>query len=424
MSFNTGLSGLNAANTDMSVIGNNIANVGTIGFKTSRAEFADMYLTSKIGSGAYCSNIYQQMNGGNISGTGRDLDLAIDGQGYFVLNNNGETFYSRAGAFYTDNKGNIINSNGDKLQGYSIDGNGNIAYGNLTDLQVTSASVKAKSTSKIGFAVSLDSNAKVIEKTVKGENDIEKETFDPQNPDTFNWSTNTTIFDSQGNKHNLTNYFVKRANNQWEMYSLVDGRNPGNPANADMPKPQVIEFDSKGELKSAKVIDLGKWIPAIKNGENWQSNGTEEGNLSIDLTGSLQINSEFGINSAGIKQDGYASGLLTKINIDADGKLFANFSNGQSRVVGQLALATFANEQGLDALSGNKWRATYAAGNPAVGVPNTGLAGKISAGALEDSNVDLTAQLVKMIVAQRNYQANAKTIETESTLAQTIINLR
>jgi len=416
MSFNTGLSGLNAANTDMSVIGNNIANVGTIGFKSSRAEFADLYLTSKIGSGAYCSSIYQQMGGGNISPTGRSLDLAIDGQGYFILNNNGENFYSRAGAFYTDNKGNIVNSGGDKLQGYSVDGNNNIRYGNLTNLQVSNTNIGAKSTSNIGFALSLDSNAKIIDSKVNP--------FDATNTATFNWSTNTTIFDSQGNKHNLTNYFVKNSNNNWTMYSLVDGRNVNDPT-SNKPVANTVTFNEQGQLmQNSSLIDLGNWVPATKNNDVWQNNGTQENSLKIDLAGSLQLNADFGLNSAGIKQDGYASGLLTDLNIDADGKLFASFSNGQSKVIGQLALATFANEQGLEALSGNKWRATYGAGNPAVGVPNTGLAGKISAGSLEDSNVDLTAQLVKMIVAQRNYQANAKTIETESALAQTIINLR
>jgi len=412
MSFNTGLSGLNAANADMGVIGNNIANVGTTGFKTSRAEFADLYLSSKIGGGVYLAGVQQNMGGGNISSTGRSLDLAIEGQGYFVLNNNGETFYGRAGAFYTDKNGQIIDSSGSVLQGYAVDANNNIKYGTLANLELPSTSINAKATSKISFAVSLDTKAK----------SINAEEFNPEDASTFNWSTNNNIYDSQGNVHNLVNYFVKDANNNWTMYTLIDGRNP-NDATSNVPAQNHLTFNEQGELIEGNKIDLGNWQPATEQ-NGWHHNGTAINNLTLDLSGSLQINTDFALNSAGIKQDGYGSGLMTGLNISEDGKMFANFSNGQSKIIGQLALATFANEQGLEAVSGNKWRATYDAGNPVVGVPKSGLAGKIKAEALEDSNVDLTAQLVQMIVAQRNYQANAKTIETESTLAQTIINLR
>jgi len=411
MSFNLGLSGLNAASADMNVIGNNIANVGTIGFKASRAEFADLYLAGKTGSGSYCSNVFQQMNGGNINGTGRNLDLAIDGQGYFIVQNNGEQFYTRAGAFYPDQNGNIINSSGDILQGYALDANGKIKNGTLENLALTTTAMPAHTTTKLSFAVSLDSNSAIKHDKTNADNAYK---FDPKNEDSFNWLTNTTIYDSQGNAHDMVNYFVKTASNNWDVYTLVDGE--------QLQKAKSITFDVNGKLdpQTAK-IELGDWQPKDASGKN---NGAAQTPLSIDLTASIQANNKSALSSAGVSQDGYKSGLLTNVNVDENGQLFATFNNGQTQIIGQVALATFANEQGLESASGSKWRATIAAGNPAIGAAHSGLSGKISAGALEDSNVDLTAQLVKMIVAQRNYQANAKTIETASTLSQTILNIR
>ncbi|MDM9650997.1 flagellar hook protein FlgE [Pseudomonas indoloxydans] len=432
MSFNVALSGLNAASTDLNVTGNNIANVATTGFKSSRAEFADVYLNSMLGAGqrtagsGVTSSVSQQMTGGNITSTSRGLDLAIDGGGYFIVNNGGDTYYTRAGGFYTDKDGLVVNSAGDVLQGYSeTDASGNIIPGQLRNLQVDSEGQPAQATGTVTGAYTLNSSAAVI--------DGAAHPFDPADSASYNWSTSSDIYDSLGNTHSLMQYFVKDDNNQWTIYTLINGRNPADPT-LTTPEDTPLEFNSTGALidPSPATVDIGDWVPAVEVNGVWQANGAEgsgasagvPGTLSLNIAGTRQTNSTFGVNSSGISQDGYAAGQLSGLSVDDSGKLFATYTNGQSKVIGQVVLASFANEQGLESISGTKWKETFASGEPAAGVPGAGLLGGIRSGALEDSNVDLTAQLVNLIVAQRNYQANAKTIETESAISQTIINMR
>ncbi|WP_028240721.1 flagellar hook protein FlgE [Stutzerimonas azotifigens] len=470
MSFNVALSGLNAASTDLNVTGNNIANVATTGFKSSRAEFQDVYLSSMLGSGqrtagsGATSSVSQQMTGGNINSTGRSLDLAIDGGGYFITRNGGDTYYTRAGNFYTDKEGYVTNSQGDILQGYTeTDASGNIIPGQLRNLKVDASGQPATATSTVTGAFTLNSSATAITAD-----------FDPKDSSTYNWSTSSDIYDSLGNTHSLMQYFVKDANNAWTMYSLVNGQNPANPASSE-PSAVRLSFDPSGNLDNVlqrtaldengdgeqdvdidgnllwetngvvdaegnpvdawttvstqPTLSLGTWTPAVQQGGAWIPNGatssaTTDGQLMFNLANTRQTNSTFGINSSGINQDGWAAGQLSGLSVDESGKLFATYTNGQSKVIGQAVLASFTNEQGLASVSGTKWRETFASGEPANGVPGSGLLGGVQAGALEDSNVDLTAELVRLIIAQRNYQANAKTIETESAISQTIINLR
>ncbi|KIY38096.1 flagellar hook protein FlgE [Pseudomonas sp. 10-1B] len=439
MSFNIGLSGLYAANKALNVTGNNIANVATTGFKSSRAEFADQYSNSVrgtsagktvIGSGVKTAAVSQLFTPGNINGTGQALDMAIDGNGFFALNDNGSKIYTRAGAFYSDKDGYVVSSSGAKLQGYAVDGNGKIIQGVLTDLQIDTSNLTPNPTGRISETVNLNSSATAPTETP----------FDPTNVNTYNYTFNTDVYDSQGNAHQLNQYFVKDAgSNSWTMYTTVDGRNPADPTQTT-PLVNTLPFKSDGTLDTAamtagpvpgglainanKSFNLDGWIPAQKNAAGvWAANGAiaHASGVNMDMLGTTQYNAASATTAK--SQDGFATGELSGLTIDQSGNLFANFTNGQDKVIGQVAIANFANLQGLTPMGGTTWKESYASGVPVIGAPDTGTLGQIAGGALEDSNVDLTGELVNLIKAQSNYQANAKTISTESTIMQTIIQM-
>ena len=439
MSFNIGLSGLYAANKALNVTGNNIANVATTGFKSSRAEFADQYSNSirgtssgknAIGSGVKTAAVSQLFTPGNINGTGQALDMAIDGNGFFALNDNGSKIYTRAGAFYSDKDGYVVSSSGANLQGYAVDGNGKIIQGILTDLQIDTSNLTPNPTGRISETVNLNSSATVPTETP----------FDPTKVNTYNYTFNTDVYDSQGNAHQLNQYFVKDAGtNSWTMYTTVDGRNPADPA-LTTPLVNKLPFKSDGTLDSAamtegpvtggltisanKTFNLDGWVPAQKNAAGaWSANGATASlsGVNLDMLGTTQYNAASATTAK--SQDGFATGELSGLTIDQNGNLFANFTNGQDKVIGQVAIANFANLQGLTPIGGTNWKESYASGVPVIGAPDTGTLGQITGGALEDSNVELTGELVNLIKAQSNYQANAKTISTESTIMQTIIQM-
>lgn len=439
MSFNIGLSGLYAANKALNVTGNNIANVATTGFKSSRAEFGDQYSQSirgtsggktQVGSGVKTMAVSQMFNPGNINGTGQALDMAIDGNGFFAMNDNGSRIYTRAGAFYSDKDGYIVNASGANLQGYGVDANGKVVGGVLTDLKIDTSNLAPNSTSRITEAVNLNSSA--IPPTVA--------TFDPTNVNSYNFTFNTDIYDSQGNAHQLNQYFVKNAGtNSWTMYTTVDGRNPTNPA-SPAALVNTLPFTTDGkldtvamaagpvtgglEINADKTFKLTGWIPAEKNAAGtWVANGAaaRAGGVTLDMLAATQYNAASATTAK--SQDGYATGELAGLTVDQSGNLFANFTNGQDKVIGQVAIANFANLQGLTPVGGTAWKESYASGVPVIGEPDTGTLGRIAGSSLEDSNVDLTGELVNLIKAQSNYQANAKTISTESTIMQTIIQM-
>ncbi|WP_395504563.1 flagellar hook protein FlgE [Ectopseudomonas hydrolytica] len=448
MSFNIGLSGLRAATKDLNVTGNNIANAGTVGFKQSRAEFADVYAASVLGSGSnpqgsgvLLGDISQQFNQGNINYTQNALDLAINGNGFFQVSNNGALSYTRAGYFGTDRNGFLVDNFGNNLQGYTVDGNGNLQTGVVGNLQIQTASQEPKATSSMSQVFNLNSTNSAPTNTP----------FDPADPTTYNSSTSTNIYDSQGNSHVLTQYFVKTEANQWQMNILIDGRSPTNPAAAapagTEPERYQLTFDASGQISSlAQIIDatttpptlgapitpagqfaISSWSPAVPDAGSptgWSLNGAQSnpGGFTVDMRGSTQFASSFAVNS--VSQDGYTTGELAGLEIDDTGVIFARYTNGQSKVQGQIILANFANVQGLTPVGKTQWVQSFASGEPVRNPPGSGTLGVIQAGALEDSNVELSDQLVNLIVAQRNYQANAKTIETESAIIQTIINLR
>ena len=584
MSFNIGLSGLYAANKQLDVTGNNIANVNTTGFKSSRAEFADVYSganrlgvgKNQVGGGVRLANISQQFKQGDINTTGNVLDMGIQGQGFFVLSDNGSRVYTRAGAFQPDKNNFVVTSDGLRLQGYAADGTGKIQKGVLTDLKIDTSALQPKATSLIDQGINLNSSATSIpfqvydnttpptmaafdptdpstyqrattstvqdadgvdhtmqqfyRKTgtnewtmytlIDGRNPydpgsttplsgtvdynsdgtisamtasttgvpagasytvknggfsidgwvpatqdpvsgdwvasgaagtvqdqgvtspalVANKPFDPSDESTYTRSFPTKVYDSQGNEHTMEQFYRKTGTNEWTMYTLVDGRNPFDPASTQ-PLTGTINFNSDGSVNSMTADNTGHpagssftvvnntfsmigWVPAAEDASgNWSSNGAvgDEAGMKMSMASTTSYNTETARMSQ--SQDGYATGILSNLSIDATGVLFATFSNGQSRAVGQVALASFANEQGLQQIGGTRWTETYNSGIPGIDSPKTGTLGAIESNSLEGSNVNLTQELVELIKAQSNYQANAKTISTESTIMQTIIQM-
>jgi flagellar hook protein FlgE len=445
MSFNVGLSGLYAANKSLDVAGNNIANVATVGFKSSRAEFADQYAQSirgtsggtNVGSGVYTAAVTQNFTQGALTtGTGRDLDLAINGNGFFLMSNNGEKLYTRAGNFHTDSSGYIVDNNGNNLQGFGVDANGNVKTGVLTDLKIDSSNMQPKATSSITIQSNLDSTTEVNTAAA----------FDPEKTETYDLTYSTQIYDSQGNGHSLDQYFRKTGLNTWDMYTLVDGRNVADPTSTT-PDVTSVSFDSAGNLvtpvpetttptpdpspnvkaQADGTFLISNWTPAqsktVGSTTTWAANGASmaTGGMKLDMLSTTQTNAAGG--AIAKNQDGNYTGQISAMNVDSSGNLFATYTNGQSKVIGQVALTSFANVQGLAPAGGTMWRETYASGIPVTGAPESGTLGNITGSALEESNVDLTGELVELIKAQSNYQANAKTISTESTILQTTIQM-
>ena len=466
MAFNIGLSGIRAAASDLNITGNNIANAGTVGFKSSRAEFADVYAASVLGSGSNATgsgvalaDAAQLFNQGNISFTENSLDLAINGNGFFVTSNNGAISYTRAGYFGTDSSGNIVNNAGERLQGFAVNAvTGQINQGVQTDLRVDTRSADPNATTGVVSTLNLNSTQtrptvwtqqydaayadyianNAVDATAPTAAEIAAAeaagqaaaaaTFDPTNSATYNSSTSVTIYDSLGNSHVMTKYFVKNDANSWDMYVLIDGRDVQSGVEASDPAfdPTTttrfdVDFNSVGELTTNQPFNLSGWVPLDSEG---QPTGADSpvNNLTINLTGSSQYASSFAVTS--VSQDGFTTGELAGLEIDDAGLLVARYTNGQTRVQGQVVLATFANQQGLTPLGNTAWSQSYASGEPVIGAPTTGTLGSIQSGALEESNVDISEQLINLIVAQRNYQANAKTIQTEDAVTQAIINLR
>ncbi|KAI2684691.1 flagellar hook protein FlgE [Pseudomonas sp. TNT3] len=440
MSFNIGLSGLFAANKQLDVTGNNIANVATTGFKSSRAEFEDVYSATKlgtgskvVGSGVRLANVSQQFTQGDISSTGNVLDMGINGSGFFVLNNSGSLSYTRAGTFKVDKDGYVTNTDGtSRLQGYGVDASGKIQNGMLTDLRIDTSNLAPKSSSAVSSTINLNSTDKVIDQTVATNK------FDPTKSETYSKQFNTPIYDSQGNQHEMNQYMVKTSANTWDTYTLIDGRNMDGslPTN---PVPSTMTFDSAGKLTQISTpvtppttpptstisneLKVTNWVPGTVTDGVWKANGASSNpdGVTIAMGNTTQYNADTARSIP--VQNGYATGQITNLTIDGSGVLLANFSNYQTKPIGQISLASFTNEQGLQAVGGTAWKETYSSGIPGYDSPETGSLGTIRSNSLEESNVNVTNELVDLIKAQSNYQANAKTISTQSTLMQTIIQM-
>ena len=407
MSFSITLSSIKAANTDLSVTANNIANVSTTGFKESRAEFSNLFNSSSygvsnnsVGGGVKLSQVAQQFNQGAMTSTGRSLDMAVSGDGLFVLNMNGERVYSRAGNFQNDAQGYVVNPQGARLQVFPPNPAGDgFDVSTLTDLKLTGTDSPPQATSLVELTFTLPALA----------SQPTAAPLDPANTNTFNVSSGgVTVYDSLGVSHIQTSYFVKTDTpNQWEVHNYIDGKAVG--------VPSMVEFSSTGTL--VNPADGRFTMTDFDPG-----NGAAPLALTLDITGSAQYGPDFTLRN--IAQDGYSSGKLDEIAIGVDGVVEARYSNGAAIALGQVALANFNNLQGMTPTGENAWAESQNSGVARIGAPKSSEFGELLSGTLESSTVDLTEQLVNMITAQRNFQSNAQMLSTQNELTQTIINLR
>jgi flagellar hook protein FlgE len=404
MSFAQGLSGLNASERQLDVIGNNVANASTVGFKGSEALFADVYANSigassgsSVGIGTTVASVQGNFGQGNITATTDPLDVAINGNGFFRLDTNGVVTYSRNGQFHIDKDGFIVNASGSGVTGYGVDASGAIIAANPSPLEVSTSDLTPHATAKGGIVLNLDSREAIIALP-----------FDVANPSTYNKASSITVYDSLGNPHTESTYFVKTAANVWTVYGSMDG--------AAGTSIGTLHFKPDGTLDTVLSPQPLSLTNVLING------AVSPFAFTLDFTGSTQFGSAFGTTS--LTQDGFSSGKLSGFSVADDGTMVGRYSNGQSRTLGQVVLANFANVQGLQPLSGNGYAETSASGQALVGVPGTGSVGALQSGAVEESNVDLTKELVDMITAQRVYQANAQTIKTQDQVMNTLVNLR
>jgi flagellar hook protein FlgE len=405
MAFSTALSGLTAASSDLDVTANNIANSNTIGFKEARAQFADVYAAgavnlnnSVIGQGVRLSSTAQQFTQGNISTSSSNLDLAISGDGFYTLKSANGYVYSRNGQFGEDKAGNVISSTGQALQVYPPLINGGFNTGTLSNLNLQTAQSAPLATTTGTVILNLPANT--TPPTVAP--------FNATNSQTYNQSTSTSVYDSLGNAYPATMFFsqVAAPPNTWTVNMTVNGASAG-PA-------QTLTFGSSGAVTApvGGVLNFNGFTP---------TSGALPMALAFNFNKTTQYGGQFGVTS--ITQNGYATGQLSTVAIDPTGIVSAVYTNGRSTQLGQLAMANFPNPQGLKQLGDTNWSETFTSGTVVQGVAASAGFGSIQSGALESSNVDLTTQLVKMITAQRAFQANAQVITTANQESQTIINI-
>ena len=407
MSFRIALSGLAAAQASLDVTANNIANANTNGFKQSRAEFTDVYATAfgsigslDTGAGVRLAQVSQLFTQGNIDFTGNALDLAVNGEGFFVLSDQGSNVYSRAGAFSVDRDGYVVNVNGQRLQAYpALNTLGtSFSTASLGDLQLLASTTPPNPTSTADISLNLDA----------GSADLGAGVIDIADPSTYNYSTSVVTYDSLGQPHTSALYFrkVDTATRTWDVRMVTDGDD------TQTTTVNTLTFDDLGQLTSAMPVNFGTYDPG---------NGASVMNVDYDFAGTTQYGSGFAVNN--LFQDGYATGRLSGLDIDESGGVLARFSNGQTAAMGKIALANFANPGGLSPLGDSTWGDTFQAGDRRLGEPGAGSYGFLQSGALENSNVEITEELVSLITAQRSFQANAQVISAADTVTQTVINI-
>jgi flagellar hook protein FlgE len=419
MSFQQGLSGLNGAAKNLDVIGNNIANVSTVGFKQARTEFADVYANSlygsggvQVGIGVQVVNVAQSFTQGNITATNNPLDVAINGDGFFRISDEGALSYTRNGQFHLDKDGYLVTNTGGNVTGYTsltLDANGDVTgAADLSNIQVDLNDLEPNATSRIDMVLSLDAGADALDPA----------NFDPTIPATYSFTTSTTIYDTLGDAHTLQAYYVKDVNNpgNWSMYAYLDGTTDqvvldGGAGDGS----HTLTFDNMGQLDPATAAIAGVTHPI-------PSGLAADLSLTFDFTGVTQFAGDSGLIS--VSQDGYTRGRVVGVSIDSNGVIFGRYTNGLTRPLQQLVLANFRNPNSLVSLGNNQWVSNSESGTEVLNVPGKGIAGVVQSGATEDANVDLTGELVNLIVAQRLYQANAQTIRAQDQILQTLVNLR
>ena len=426
------LSGLFAAQKDLSTTSNNIANANTVGFKESRAEFSDVYSSSifsnpktTVGGGVQPAMISQQFHEGSTRYTNNPLDLRVNGKGFFAVSNGmdyKDVSLTRAGEFKLNKDNYIVNSAGQYLRGLPVDAKGQASSVSLqasSPVQVPTEAGQPSASTKLDVGVNLPANQAAVTKTP----------FNFDDPDTYSKSTSTSIYDSLGNSYSMTTYFAKTADNTWEAYTTVTDKD-GNEKALDIDggeasggtgqKGVKLEFNSDGSLKTQKPTNP-KTVSMAAAGINLNGADTAQ-TLEINFDKPTQYASDFNVKK--INENGVVVGRLTKVDISPDGLLVANYSNGKSEYLGKVMLVTVPNEQGLTQIGGTQWRATPDSGAMLIGEPGKGSNGKIMSGALEESNTNMTIELVDLISAQRNFQANSRALEIDQGLQQTILQIR
>jgi flagellar hook protein FlgE len=399
MNFTKGMNALNAASKNLEVIGNNIANASTVGFKAGQLYFSEVLANSQSsagvavgGSGGGAHNVLPQFSQGNMESTNNPLDLALNGNGMFQLRDKGSLIYSRAGQFQLDQDGFVTNSAGARVQGFAANVDGTIATSTVVDLNFSSDPLPATATAAAAIEVNLDGR-----KAIK-----DPSGFSISDSSSYQNTTSIPVFDAAGNQHSMALYFVKTATSQWDVFASADGKQAGSQAIG------TLAFQANGEIDSA-ATRLPFTVPlTLSSGQTM--------NVSLDMSGTTAVNSDFVVSSSTV--DGCAAGQLTSYNVDASGLIRGRYSNGLTRNLAQVAVATFNNPQALRPLGSNGFAATAEAGIPVVSTPNTGMTGTIQSGSLEQSNVDLTAELVRLIEAQRIYQANAQALKAVDSVMQ------
>ena len=418
MSFQQGVTGLNSAGRNLDVIGNNVANASTIGAKSSRAEFADIYARSSGGGGSTgigvaVSTVAQQFGQGSFSATANSLDLAINGNGFFqVKDANGLVNYSRNGQFQVDRRGNIVNAQGLQLMGHQLSNGVGLGVGQAQPLSVPTVGIDPVPTTELTLEINLDSRSNLIDNALTPINFTDARTY--------NNSTSLTVYDTKGQAVSMTYFFQKASNDNWNMYAAANGQTL-NPDGLGNPQPiSSLTYLPDGSALSAPIGPFMFTVPATGVGTGVTTEPLV--NLKVDLSLLTQFGTVFG--PTNLTQNGSPPGRLASLKVFPDGTIMASYSSGQSSPLGIIELANFRNMQGLQPLGGNAWASTFASGEPVLGAPGNGNLGSLQASSLEESNIDLTNELVNMMVAQRIYQANAQTIKTQDQVMQTLVNLR
>jgi len=403
--FSIALSGLSAASTALDITSNNIANADTVGFKNSQAEFADVYASGAVnldsstgGEGVRIVTAAQQFSQGtSITEASTPLDMEINGNGFFTMKTPSGTVYTRNGQFSEDQNGNVISSTGAFLQVYPPTTNGGFNTGSLQNLNLQTAQSSPVATTAATAILNLPSNATVPTVTP----------FDPTNPDTYNQSTSTTVYDSLGNPYPATLFFSQTATpGTWSVNMTVNGTPVGTAQNLTFSSTGTVTAPAGGNL------NFNGFTP---------TNGAAPINMAFNFSNTTEYGTQFGVTS--IEPNGYTTGQLSTVSIDSTGIVSAVYTNGRSTQLGQLAISNFPNPQGLQQLGNTNWAQTFSSGTVVQGTAGSAGFGNISSSALESSNVDLTTELVSMITEQRAFQANAQVITTADQLSQTVISI-
>jgi len=428
-SLYTAISGLSANGTSLSVIGDNIANMNTVGFKASRVAFGDVLSqtligvagSSQVGRGVQISGVNPLFTQGSFETTESVLDMAIDGDGLFIVSDGDANYFTRAGQFSVDKDGNIVNQDGLILQGYIADETGKIT-GTTGDLTIANAQSTAHISSTASLALNLNATADIQTTAFTLDANGDAANNDPAN---YNFSSSITVYDSQGGSHQVTLYFEKTADNAWNVHYVHE--DPANPDLLVEAGTQALSFDVDGSLitdnsGTAINFNFGSAITSPQSIAFDFGTGTGETPAGTGFDGTTQFASDFAVLS--LSQNGYSSGNLKNMTISADGMITGIFTNGQTRAIGQIALAKFIAPDELTKLGRNLFAESYASGQPIVGMAATSGLGRVLSNTLELSNVDLAAEFVKMISSQRGFQANSRIITTTDELLQEMVNLK